>query len=221
MLKVVRAWALTHTSERRYSPVGIGFHWVMAIFIVGMLAIGWVMGRLDPGSAKLTVFELHMGIGLITLVLSLLRLVWRVLIPGPVNDADNLGWQTTVAHLTHAAFYLCFIGLPVSGWLTWSAFAGSDRLNLGFVHIPPFPFESLPFATKAFVLYWADTTHHVLNWLLLLVIPAHIGAALKHHFWDEHDVLVGMLPVLASDEPVANSKRKPRLRKSRGQSKPD
>jgi cytochrome b561 len=216
MLKAARAWALTHTSKRRYSPVGIAFHWGMALVIAGMLVIGWAMGQLDPGSAKLSAFELHMALGLITLGLSLLRLVWRILISGPVNDADNLGWQTLLAKLTHVVFYICFVGLPVSGWLTWSAFAESERLNLGFISIAPFPLESLPFATKALVLYWADTTHHVLIWLLLLVIPAHIGAALKHHFWDQHDVLVGMLPVLAPEEPAASSKRKRKFRKSPG-----
>jgi cytochrome b561 len=219
MLKEIRAWARTHTSKRRYSPVGVAFHWVMAVFIVGMLTLGWFMGRIDSGAPKLMAFELHMGLGLITLVLSVLRLVWRILIPGPVNDADNLGIQTRIAQLTHGVFYLCFIGLPLTGWLTWSAFAGSMTLNIGFIRITPFPFESLPFATKASVLYWADTAHHLLIWVLLLVIPAHIGAALKHHFWDRHDVLVGMLPVLASDEPVASSKGKRKSRRSPARSK--
>jgi cytochrome b561 len=194
MLTRVRIWALTHTSKRRYSPVGVVFHWGMAVVIVAMLLLGWVMGRIDSGGTKLTAFEWHMAIGLITLGLSLLRLVWRILIPGPVNDADNLGWQTRIAQLTHAVFYLCFIGLPLTGWLTWSSFAGADRIDLGVLHIPPFPFESLSFATKANVLYWADTGHHLLIWLLLLVIPAHIGAALKHHFWDRDTVLRRMLP---------------------------
>ena len=29
---------------------------------------------------------------------------------------------------------------------------------------------------------------------LALLVPMHVGAALKHHFWDRHDVLEGMLP---------------------------
>jgi cytochrome b561 len=218
MLTSIRAWARTHTSKRRYSPVGVAFHWGMAVVITGMLILGWVMGRLDSGGTKLTAFELHMTIGLVTLILSSLRLVWRILIPGPVNDADIHGLQGTLAHLTHAAFYLCFIGLPLTGWLTWSAFAGPERLNFGVFELKPFPVESLPFESKATILYWADLAHHALIWLLLLVIPAHIGAALKHHFWDRHDVLVGMLPVLAADVPVAVSKGKRKVRRSRGRS---
>lgn len=219
MLGRIRSWAKTHTSRRRYSPVGIGFHWGMALLIAGMLLLGWIMGRIDAGGAKAAAFQLHMAIGLVTLFLSGLRLVWRVLIPGPVNDADGLGFQTTLANITHGAFYLCFIGLPVTGWLSWSAFAGSSNLNLGIVAVPPFPFEVLSFTQKAQVLYWADAGHHLLIWLLLLVIPAHVVAALKHHFWDRHDVLVGMLPVLAGDEAAARPKHRRKAPRSRPRSK--
>ena len=34
---------------------------------------------------------------------------------------------------------------------------------------------------------------------LALLVPLHVGAALKHHFWDRHDVLEGMLPEIPDD----------------------
>ena len=40
----------------------------------------------------------------------------------------------------------------------------------------------------------AEDVHIASVILLLLLIPVHAGAALKHHFWDRHDVLRGMLP---------------------------
>ena len=42
------------------------------------------------------------------LMLALARMVWRLVIPGPVNDADKQGWQTTLAYATHYIFYICF-----------------------------------------------------------------------------------------------------------------
>ena len=33
----------------------------------------------------------------IWLVLATLRFIWRLIVPGPINDADNLGWQTKLA----------------------------------------------------------------------------------------------------------------------------
>jgi cytochrome b561 len=64
MLARLKAWTKTHTSKRRYSPVGIAFHWGMALIIVVMLWLRWVMGCIDPGSAKPGVFERHMTVGL-------------------------------------------------------------------------------------------------------------------------------------------------------------
>lgn len=215
MLNRVREWARRHTAKRRYSPVGIGFHWVMAVLISSMLLLGWYMGRLDSGGAKLMTFEWHMLFGLLTLVLSGLRLMWRLIVPGPVNDADKLGLQTTIAHFTHIAFYVCFAGLPVSGWLMWSAFAGAETLSVfGMAVAAPFPFENLSFQQQAAILYWAKLIHHVLVWSLLGLIAAHVGAALKHHFWDHHDVLEGMLPVLAEDKPRTTKPRKPKPKRS-------
>lgn len=221
MLRKIRAWARQHTSKRRYSPVGVVFHWGMAVIVVAMFWLGWSMGRLDAGSAKLGAFHLHMIVGLLTLLLAVMRLLWRILIPGPVNDADDLGIQTLLAQLTHVAFYVCLVGLPLSGWLAWSAFAGDERLGLGLFRVPPFPFEFLEFEQKRLILYWADAIHHFLIWTLLIIIPVHAGAALKHHFWDRHDVLVGMLPVLPNDERPKASTRKRKASQSQSSSKPD
>ena len=48
---------------------------------------------------------------------------------------------------------------------------------------------------------WAEGLHALLVLLLLVMVPIHAGAALKHHFWDKHDTLIGMLPELDDDEP--------------------
>ena len=57
----------------------------------------------------------------------------------------------------------------------------------------------------------AERVHHWLVILLLVLIPGHAGAALKHHFWDRHDVLRGMLPeVPDAQEPQGGHRHKPR-----------
>jgi cytochrome b561 len=216
MIRRVITWAETHTSRGRYSPVGQAFHWLVACLILPLLWLGWYMGRIPSGAEKTSAFQLHMIVGLTTLVLAVLRLSWRMTVRGPVNDADKLGFQTVLAKLTHIVFYACFIGLPLSGWLMWSAFAGSERLDiLGLLEIPPFPFEALDFAAQRTLLHGANRVHEALVITLLIIIPAHVGAALKHHFWDRHDVLTAMLPVLQGDQNLAGKTRKPQQRKSR------
>lgn len=207
MIEAIRRWAARHTAERRYSPVGITFHWTMALLITFQLYWGWHMGQLPVGAEKLDGYRLHSELGLLMLVLAGLRLLWRIIVPGPLNDADTLGWQTKLAYLTHALFYICFFGLPLSGWAMWSALGEGPDLSLAGISWPQMPFHQVPIAVQWTVLDWAEDIHTVLVVLLLVMVPAHVGAALKHHFWDRHDVLIGMLPELEADKPAEEEPR--------------
>lgn len=56
----------------------------------------------------------------------------------------------------------------------------------------------------------AESAHLVLVWVLMLLIPVHVFAALKHHFWDRNDVLRGMLPQIPNwEDPRVDPNRKP------------
>lgn len=104
MIEAIREWAARHTADRRYSPVGVAFHWIMAALISFQLYWGWYMSRMPVGGDKLDAYKLHSELGLGMLVLATLRFVWRTIVPGPINDADGLGWQTKLAYVTHALF---------------------------------------------------------------------------------------------------------------------
>lgn len=202
MIDAIRTWAARHAAEGRYSPVGQIFHWVMAALIIFQLGWGWTMSGMDVGGDKLAAYRVHAEIGLLMLILAALRGIWRLIVPGPVNDADRLGWQTLAAYATHILFYICFFGLPLSGWAMWSVLGGGDLAAAGLLPWPPMPFDAVPTAVQWWILDWAEGIHALLVILLVAMIPLHVGAALKHHFWDRHDVLRGMLPELPEDEPL-------------------
>jgi cytochrome b561 len=216
MLKRISAWARTHTARGRYTPVGQAFHWGMAAIIVGLLGLGWYMGQIPSGGGKQAAFELHMVIGFTTLFLSLLRLGWRLTVPGPVNDADKLGLQTLLSKITHWIFYVCFVGLPLSGWIMWSAFTENGHVVIaGPIALNALPFEALGFSDQRLILRAANLVHEALVVVLLAIIPLHVGAALKHHFWDRHDVLTGMLPILPGDASRGVKRHKSKKPRSR------
>lgn len=191
----VRAWAHGHTRRKRYSPVGVAFHWTMAGLILFQLWWGWRTGRLPAGYDKVEAYEVHSQVGLLILVLTLLRMLWRLFIPGPVNDADKPGWQATAAHLTHYLFYACLLGLPLSGWAMLSATAPEQDLSIaGIAPWPRLPLAELAPAQRWAIEAWAEKAHFGFILLILLLIPLHVGATLKHEFVDRDDVLKGMLP---------------------------
>ena len=211
MLGKLRRWARTHTEEGRYSPVGIAFHWIMAALVLFQLVWGFWSDMASPGGDKVIAYQVHSAVGLPILVLALLRGVWRLLIPGPVNDADGLGMQTRLAHVTHILFYICFFGLPISGWVMWSSIAAPGPLYVaGLLPWPQMPFAELSESKRFAILQIAEITHRYLVILLLVLVPAHVGAALKHHFWDRHDVLRGMLPEIPDSDDPAGQRHEPR-----------
>ncbi|APR53876.1 cytochrome b [Sphingomonas koreensis] len=208
----LRKWARGHTERSRYSPVGIAFHWVMALLVLFQLGWGYYSSWLPAGGDKLLAYQVHSAAGLPILLLALARFGWRLLIPGPINDADRQGWQTQAAYAIHYVFYIAFFGLPLSGWVMWSSIAEPGPLYLaGVVPWPQLPFDQLPLTTRWRIMDLAEDVHLVLVITLLVVIPLHVGAALKHHFWDRHDVLRGMLPEIPdAEDPRGEAKHKPR-----------
>lgn len=195
MIGPLRDWAERFRSRGKYTPVGVTFHWVMAAVVLYQLYSGWSMQRYLVGADKLDAYRHHSEIGLTLLLLGALRLVWRLMVPGPINDADEPGWRAGAAHATHVAFYTLFVALPVSGWALWSAIQPARTLRLaGLVPVPSMPFQDLSPEWQFWVLDRALEVHVICVVVLALLVPVHALAAIKHHFWDRDDVLKGMLP---------------------------
>lgn len=195
MIKPLRAWADKYRRRGKYTPVGVTFHWVMALLVLYQLYSGWTMQRYLVGADKLDAYKVHSEIGLALLLLGVFRLVWRLMVPGPINDADRQGLATVVAHLTHGIFYALFAVLPLTGWILWSSVQPARPLYLaGLVPVPAMPFHDLSPEWQYWLLDNAENWHVAGVILLTLLVPAHAAAAIKHHFWNRDDVLEGMLP---------------------------
>ena len=87
MIRAIQQWAARHTAEKRYSPVGVAFHWTMAALVLFQLGWGWYSGLMPAGGSKLAAYRLHSDVGLLILVLALGRFAWRAIIPGPIIRA--------------------------------------------------------------------------------------------------------------------------------------
>lgn len=182
------------TSSSRYSTVAIILHWVIAAAIVFQLGLGWRMG-LQKGPAAFAAFQLHKSIGITILVLSLVRLAWRLTHHAP-SHADQPRWEQLAATATHTFLYGIMIGLPLSGWVSVS----TSKLDIPTLlyRVVPWPhvpgLATLPDATKAVWHDGARFSHSSLVWLTLVLLGLHLGAVFKHQIIDRDHVLAHMAP---------------------------
>src|ERR1700761_2321555 len=86
----------------RYGMVAMSFHWIIAVLVLTNVGLGiWFVNfiaRTDP--ARGGVVNLHESIGITVLVLSVLRLAWRLMNPIPALPADFSPGKRMFAHGT-------------------------------------------------------------------------------------------------------------------------
>ncbi len=124
-------------SAARYSTGAVVLHWSIAALMLFQLTLGLTMGegRTPFSFAR---FQLHKSVGITILVLTLLRLVWRLAYKPPAPSVG--GWEGRLAGLVHAAFYLLLLALPLTGWAIVSASPTRiPTLLYGLVHWPDLP----------------------------------------------------------------------------------
>src|SRR5512140_2943913 len=104
----------------RYATVAIVLHWLIALAIVLQVSLAW---RFDDDRTPLgfALTQLHKSIGVTILVLSILRLGWRLTNPPPPEPATLAPWERVLSQVVHWGFYLIMIGMPLTGWLMVSA----------------------------------------------------------------------------------------------------
>ena len=189
-----------------YHPIGIFFHWGMAMLVLFQLAWGWWVSFLPAGYDKLEGYALHALVGLVLLSLAFMRAGWRMtapfILPELEKPEDMPGWQRAAAEAVHFALYGVMFALPVTGWLMISQTAGGEIVLPWGWSAPIFPLPvELDFIGRARLEQRAQTAHLILVWITMGLLVMHIGAALKHHFIDKDTVLARMIPWLSKERP--------------------
>lgn len=170
-----------------YGIITKSFHWLMAILIISMLAVGLLMEDIGALSLKLKVYGLHKSFGILVLTLALARLGWHLYSKKPEFVPDLKKIERLAATVIHGFFYIGMVGMPISGWLMSSA-AGRSVSVFGLFTLPDFVAKSEDLR-EIF-----GETHEILGYTLIIGILAHAGAALKHHFINKDRTLRRMLP---------------------------
>lgn len=161
-------------------------HWAVAALIIAGFALGEYMGDLAVSPTKLRLYSYHKWLGVTVFALAVTRLAWRAFHAPPPFPQKMPSWERAAAKAAHALLYALIFAIPVIGWLASSAH-GFQTVYLGVVPIPDLLAKNKELADLL------EEVHEQLNHALFLLVIAHIGAALKHHFIDKDDILRRML----------------------------
>jgi cytochrome b561 len=178
-------------ARRRFTAPQRLLHWLMAVCILAMLFIG--VGMVSTVMPKyLTLVSIHKPLGIAILVLALVRLVVRLGYGAPPLPADLPEPMKLAAHLSHYAFYVLMIGMPLIGWGMLSA-ADYPVVLFGGVHLPAI----LPRSDSLHTLLW--NAHFCLAFVFFALILLHVAAALFHALIRRDGVFEAMASVSTND----------------------
>lgn len=174
---------MTGEAQQAYSKGAIALHWLIALVLAGEIALGFAMPKDASGFA---LYQLHKSIGIVILLLTLVRIGWRLRFAPPPPVERGMG--AMLAGAVHVGFYVFLLAMPLSGWaLVSSAQIKVPTLVFGLVPWPHLPLpDSLGPATML--------AHQWLAFAGLALFFAHVAGALRHHFLLHDGLLARMAP---------------------------
>lgn len=179
-------------SRYRYGWVSIVLHWLMAVVIFGMFALGVWMVELDYYDAWYHRAPwVHRSIGMLLFFLLVFRLAWRWV--NIVPEIMGRRWERLVAIWVHRGHYLIMFALMISGYMI------STAHGRGVEVFDWFEVPALLVADKGRE-STAGYVHMLLAWGFMAYIGMHAAAALKHHFIDKDITLLRMLGIQKKEE---------------------
>lgn len=177
--------AIYKNTEDRFGIIAILLHWIMAVMILGLLALGLYMSGLQASPTKSQLYGWHKEVGMLALMLLVVRFTWRIC--GTTPTLNNLPqWERIASRAAHWAFYAFMFAMPMTGWLMSSA-AGYPVSFFGLFVIPtiisPDPDQKHLFAV----------IHEWIAYGLITTVVLHIAAAWKHFLIDKDNIMQRML----------------------------
>lgn len=175
--------------RNRYSTVSLILHWVIALAVVVQVAL--IIGHdATEGPLSRELIQDHKAVGLTILVLTLVRIGWRLANPLIALPVEMPKWERLLARTTQILFYVVLLVMPLSGWLASSA-GGRAISWFGLFQWPLLPIGGGREAAGRFM-----DVHEATAALLLLLIFLHVAGALKHQFINRDNVLHRMIPTI-------------------------
>lgn len=158
-------------NESNWPTIVRAQHWLTVLLMAICIGAVWSHEAFDKSNPlRGQLMQLHFLLGGVIGLLTLPRLLTRILIKGPVHSMTPV--VALLAKAGHLGLYLLMVSLPLCGYVAVSG-KGLPVNLLGLVDIPPLPVgKELAAASKEL--------HEGLSNALIALVVLHIAAALYH-----------------------------------------
>ncbi|AQS36436.1 cytochrome B561 [Shewanella psychrophila] len=178
-------------SHEKLSSLTLALHWIVAIVMISLLAIGVYMVETETRS----LYSWHKSFGLLILFIAVIRVVWRIRNgwPTPVGNYSN--FEHLLSTIVHWALIIGTIVLPISGFLMSSL--GGNGVDLFGLEIiarnidPENPAKTITHS-EALASFFHNI-HYWSSYIIIATVILHVAGALKHHIIDKDETLTRML----------------------------
>lgn len=170
----------TSTSSARYARGSVILHWLIALLIVLNFVAAWVSEDMPKEQAGMIMGN-HKAIGITVLLLTVLRVIWRLMHKAPPLADTLASWEVALSKVTHLLLYVLMLGIPMSGWLMHSAYTGGQPVSwFGLFNWPGLPLVQDKATAHSF-----GEGHEVMATAMLVLLALHVAGALKHRIVDK------------------------------------
>jgi cytochrome b561 len=172
--------------QPHYGTTAKVFHWLVVALLIVQYPLGKLMPHIHRGMTPGDAMTFHISFGIAILALMVLRLLWRI--THPVAPASSLpAWQQLVSEAVHWLLYVLVLATTMTGWIFASERGWSISLFFA-TPLPRLPIEGSLLARSI------GNWHGTMEWALLLLIGAHVAAAMAHTFIFRDRIMQRMLP---------------------------
>lgn len=179
-----------NNNAENYGSFSKLLHWLMAVLIVALLAVGFYMTGLDKEDpSRGQIYGMHKAFGVLTLMLLVIRIVWLRISPAPVLPAVFTAKEKRVVSSVKGVLYLLMFLMPLSGYVMSSA-ANRPTSFFGLFDLPMLIAENKAIAGAA------HQAHEILAFVTIALIVLHVAGVMKHRLKDRNgpsDIMNRML----------------------------
>jgi cytochrome b561 len=159
-----------HRNSGRYSAPFILIHWLLALLILMLIAMGLYIQFAEKTTGREYAVDVHVSLGLTALILAILLLLMRLIAKPPPLPDGYPAWLAYLGSATYLVIYVCLLLIPVSGYL--QAVARGSMIRFWGFPLPAWGPKDPALAE----FFW--TVHGMVVFVLIAFVIIHIGLVL-------------------------------------------